>query len=128
MTIVSHTLRVIQHFTERNPDLIFYIENPRGKLRSLPLFRGLDRATVTYCKYGDKRMKPTDIWTNNLAEHQGFGWRPRKMCFVGNPDCHHEQCHRGRLCGVQGMQNAYERSKIPAALAREVIIAAERQN
>ena len=27
--------------------------------------KGLPRYTVTYCKYGDTRMKPTDIWTNH---------------------------------------------------------------
>lgn len=29
--------------------------------------RSLPRYTVTYCQYGDNRMKPTDIWTNHPA-------------------------------------------------------------
>jgi hypothetical protein len=120
--LIRHTLRVIRYFLDRNNRMAFYIENPRGKLRSLPLFRDLPRVTVTYCKYGDMRMKPTDIWTNNLNDHRGRGWKPRKACFAGNPDCHHEQCaHRLWTCGTQGLRNAYERSKIPAALAREVL-------
>ena len=37
----------------------------------------LPRKTVTYCKYGDMRMKPTDIWTNDIT------WIPRKECKKG---------------------------------------------
>jgi len=48
----------------------WFIENPRGMLRTLRWFEravrelGGARHTVTYCQYGDMRMKPTDIWTN----------------------------------------------------------------
>jgi site-specific DNA-cytosine methylase len=120
LEMVKRTIRVIQYFMEKNPKLIFYIENPRGKLRSLLLFRGLRVGTVSYCKYGDIRMKPTDIWTNNLYT-DGVGWKPRKMCTPGNPDCHHEQCKPTNQCGTHAMKNAYERSKIPTALAREIL-------
>ena len=43
----------------------WFIENPRGALRKMGFMQGLKRYTVTYCKYGEKRMKPTDIWTNH---------------------------------------------------------------
>lgn len=89
-------------------------------------FSNIPRATVTYCKYGDTRMKPTDIWTNNLKH-----WRPRPMCFNGNPNCRHEQCSSAESwagkCGTLKLSGAYERSKVPAALAREVLKAAERR-
>jgi site-specific DNA-cytosine methylase len=119
--LVRRTIAIIRYFEKHNPYLAFYIENPRGKLRKLPVVAGLPRATVTYCKYGDTRMKPTDIWTNNLrtGEFAG-GWKPRPMCTAGNPNCRHEQCSGG-LCGVAGQRGAYERSKIPAQLAAEVI-------
>lgn len=43
----------------------WFIENPRGGLRSMTWMQGLPRYTTTYCRYLDTRMKPTDIWTNH---------------------------------------------------------------
>ena len=42
----------------------YFIENPRGGMRKMEWMQELPRYTVTYCQYGDTRMKPTDIWTN----------------------------------------------------------------
>ena len=42
----------------------FFIENPRGGLRKMLFMKDIPRYTITYCQYGDFRMKPTDIWTN----------------------------------------------------------------
>lgn len=125
VTIVDKTIRIIRTFQNYNPFLAFYFENPRGKLRKLPVVAGIPRATVTYCTYGDRRMKPTDVWTNNLRVDPRLagGWRPRPECFGGNKDCHHESCFPSNKCGTAGMSNAYERAKIPAALAREVLAA-----
>ncbi|MEB8141620.1 DNA cytosine methyltransferase [Mammaliicoccus sciuri] len=39
----------------------WFIENPRGGLRKMDFMKELPRYTVTYCQYGDTRMKPTDI-------------------------------------------------------------------
>ena len=124
--MVLNTLRVISFFSHANPRLKFYIENPRGKLRKLSFMNAFPRATVTYCKYGDTRMKPTDIWTNNLRSPKNpLGWSPRRMCFGGNPNCRHEQCPRSsHSCGTAGLLGSYERSKVPAALCREVLDAA----
>ena len=102
--IVSATLYIINVFKSINPNLIWYMENPRGKLRKLNVVDGLHRNTVTYCQYGDTRMKPTDIWTNNL------NWKPRPMCKNGMP-CH-VSAPRGSQTGTQGMKGNYERSKI----------------
>ena len=58
---------IIDHFTTINPNVIYFIENPRGMLRKMDFMkRHAIRHCVTYCQYGDKRMKPTDIWTNTL--------------------------------------------------------------
>lgn len=43
----------------------WFIENPRGGMRKMTWMKDLPRYTVTYCQYGDTRMKPTDIWTNH---------------------------------------------------------------
>ena len=62
MKMVEKTIQIIK---DLNPKY-WFIENPRGKLRKLKLMKGLPRTTIWYCKYGDSRAKPTDIWTNNL--------------------------------------------------------------
>ena len=99
----------------------FFVENPRGKLRKLGLFNGIaERTTVTSCQYGDTRMKPTDIWTNNL--HSVFnpnGWKPRPIC--KNGDSCHVSAPRGSQTGTQGIKGNYERSKIPKQLCDEII-------
>ena len=94
-----------------------YIENPRGKLRKLDVINKEPyfRKTVTYCSYGEDRMKPTDIWTNN------FNWNPIQICFNGNRDCHHQPAPRGSRTGTQGMANAYEKSKVPYKLCKEIL-------
>ena len=108
---MKETLEILKHF---NPKY-FYIENPRGLLRKMDFMQteGI-RHTVTYCQYGDKRMKPTDIWTNN------FNWIPKPMCKNGMP-CH-ESAPRGSRTGTQGLKDNYERSKVPYELCQEILL------
>ena len=87
-------------------------------LRKLPVLEGLQRHTVTYCQYGDNRMKPTDLWTN-IAN-----WVPRPMCKNGAP-CH-EAAPRGSRTGTQGRDGAVVRSMVPYALGQEILEAIER--
>lgn len=107
--LVKKTLEIIDYY---NPKF-WFMENPRGVLRKMDIVKGLKRNTVTYCQYGDERMKPTDIWTNSDV------WVPRKMCKNGDP-CH-VAAPRGSRTGTQGRSNAYERSKIPYELCQEII-------
>lgn len=75
--IVQKTLDIISFL---KPDY-FFIENPRGKLRKLDVIKNIEKTTVCYCKYGEDRMKPTDIWTNNIQSILNpDGWLPREMC------------------------------------------------
>ena len=90
----------------------YFIENPRGLMRKMGAIEYLSRHTVTYCRYGDTRMKPTDIWTN-------LPWKARPMCKNGMP-CH-EAAPRGSKTGTQGLKGAYERSKIPYELCKEIL-------
>lgn len=100
----------------------YFIENPRGYLRKMPFMVDRPRTTVTYCSYGDKRMKPTDLWSNNLYSLFNLkGWQGKPMCFNGNSNCHHEPAPRGSKTGTQGMKNNYERSKIPKSLCEDII-------
>ena len=118
LKIVEKTISIIK---ELNPTY-WFVENPRGKLRKLEVVKGLPRTTVWYCKYGDKRAKPTDIWTNNLRSvFNPDGWQPRDECFNGNKNCHHQPAPRGSRTGTQGLQNAYEKSKVPEQLCEEIL-------
>ena len=72
------------------------------------------RHTVWYCKYGDSRAKPTDIWTNCYL------WKPREQCKNGNPECNHIRAPRGAKTGTQGLKGNMERSLIPKELCEEI--------
>jgi len=107
--LVEKTIEIIKYFEPK----YFFIENPRGMLRKMPIMDEFDRKTVTYCQYGDERMKPTDIWTNSDA------WIPKPTCKNGD-NCH-VSAPRGSVTGTQGLKNAYERSKIPSELCFEIL-------
>ena len=106
--VVIHTIELIQKL---NPKY-WYIENPRGALRKMPFMQDLSRYTVTYCQYGDTRMKPTDIWTN----HPLPNFKP--MCHNG--DTCHQAAPRGAKTGTQGLKGAIDRSVIPQELCEHV--------
>lgn len=109
MQLAQETLKIIE---ETKPKW-WFIENPRGKLRKMPFMHGLTRHTVSYCQYGDTRMKPTDIWTN------ATWWKPRAICKNGMP-CH-EAAPRGAKTGTQGIDGAKDRGRIPPALFEEIL-------
>jgi len=112
LALVGATRRLID---ELNPKF-FIIENPRGMLRKMPVVAGLPRATVTYCQYGETRMKPTDLWGNfppSLWLHPP----------CSNGDTCHESAPRGAKTGTQGIQGASLRSKVPYALSDAVMCA-----
>lgn len=83
----------------------YFIENPRGGFRKMSFVQGIPRYTVTYCQYGDTRMKPTDIFTN----HPDPQFKP--PCKNGAP-CH-ESAPRGSKAGTQGLANKKLRAVIP---------------
>ena len=91
----------------------WFIENPRGGLRKMGFTQGLPRFTVTYCQYGDERMKPTDIWTNH--PHPNF----KPMCKKG--DSCHVPAPRGSKTGTQGRKSKIERSLIPDELCNQIV-------
>lgn len=93
--------------------VFWFIENPRGGMRKMDFMSGLPRYTVTYCQYGDTRMKPTDIWTN----HPAPGFKP--MCRNGAP-CH-VPAPRGAKTGTQGLDGSRERAVIPAELCEHIV-------
>ena len=78
----------------------------------MDFMKDLKRYTVTYCQYGDSRMKPTDIWTN----HPEPNFKP--MCKNG-ASCH-ESAPRGSKTGTQGLKGSKERSVIPEQLCNHI--------
>lgn len=117
--IVKKMNRIIEYYKP----LYFYIENPRGILRKLNLMYYI-RRTIWYCQYGDKRAKPTDIWTND------WPWYPKPVCRnyrydksgqIINRHCHHISARRGAKTGTQGLKGSYERSKVPRELCLEIL-------
>ena len=105
----QHTLNLIMTLSPK----YWFIENPRGGMRKMDFMHGLPLYTVTYCQYGDTRMKPTDIWTN----HPDPKFKP--MCKNGDP-CH-EKAPRGSRTGTQGLNGSKERSVIPVELCRHIV-------
>ena len=126
----KHVLELIR---ELNPKF-YFIENPRGGMRKMEWMQGLPRYTVTYCQYGEKRMKPTDIWTN----HPNPQFKP--PCKNGDP-CHpraprsstlrklKEQGVEIQVGGTQyAMSKSEDRSKIPTALCEHIVKICEEES
>lgn len=105
----KHVLELIKKL---NPTY-YFIENPRGCLRKMGFMKDLPRHTITYCQYGDTRMKPTDIWTNH--PNPNF----KKPCKNG-ANCH-EKSPRGSKTGTQGLKNSKMRSIIPEQLCNYIV-------
>ena len=114
--IDAHVIDLIE---ELNPKY-WFIENPRGGMRKATFIRDLNkyRHTITYCQYGDFRMKPTDIWTN----HPKPDFKP--PCKNGDP-CH-VAAPRGSTTGTQGMKNAIEKARIPKQFCEHIVNICER--
>lgn len=105
----QHVLELIK---ELNPTF-FFIENPRGAMRKMEWMQDIPRYTITYCQYGDSRMKPTDIWTN----HPDPQFKP--PCKNGDP-CH-IRAPRGSRTGTQGLKGAKERARIPEQFCKHIV-------
>lgn len=103
---------VLKLIRELQPSL-YFIENPRGGMRKMDFMRDLPRYTVTYCKYGDFRMKPTDIWTNHPD--------PKFLPMCHNGDTCHVSAPRGSRTGTQGLKTSKDRSVIPSKLCEHIV-------
>jgi hypothetical protein len=114
--LVAKTIELIK---ELEPTYGYLIENPRGMLRKLPVVEGLPRQTITYCQYGDTRMKPTDLWGGVM------NWIPRSPC--KNGDSCHEAAPRGSRTGTQGLAGSKVRSMVPIELSQELLAAMVRE-
>lgn len=115
--------KVNQHCLELINELkpkYWFIENPRGGMRKMFWMKDLPRYTVTYCQYGEERMKPTDIWTN----HPNPKFKP--PCKNGDP-CH-VAAPRGAQTGTQGIKGSVDRSRIPEELCKHIVAICEEES
>lgn len=103
---------VVELIKELNPKY-WFIENPRGGMRKMNFMQDLPRYTVTYCQYGDTRMKPTDLWSNHPD--------PKFKAPCKNGDPCHESAPRGSQTGTQGIKGAKFRSVIPEQLCEHIV-------
>lgn len=104
---VIHTLDLIEGL---NPTY-WVLENPKGILRKMPFMLKYQHNLVSYCQYGDTRMKPTDLWgrfpLTFYPKYCGYNM----SCHVAAP--------RGTVAGTQAL--AYEeRILIPYELSKEI--------
>lgn len=117
--MVKKTIAVIEYYLKKNPNLVFFIENPRAMLRKMPfMLEFLERVnwviqTVTYCQYWYAYMKPTDIFTNSKT------WVPRPHCKNWDP-CH-ISAPRWSRTWTQGVKWSELRAVIPPQLCKEVM-------
>lgn len=101
VSLAKKCLEIISWF----PKAVWAIENPRGVLRKMPFMPNDKRRTITFCQFGERRMKPTDIWTN------AGSWITPAPCKNG-ADCH-DAAPRGSKTGTQGLKGAYLRAVYP---------------
>ncbi len=105
----------------RSMDPAFWImENPRAMLRKQAIVRDIPRKTITYCQYGETRMKPTDLWSEKWDQ---IPLVLRAPCKNGDP-CH-ISAPRGSSTGTQGMGTAAQKAVVAYALSEQVCLACE---
>lgn len=114
-TVNAHVVELIKELNPR----FWFIENPVGGLRKMDFMQDLPRHTVTYCQYGERRQKPTDIWTN----HPCPNFKP--PCKRGMP-CH-DAAPRGSQTGTQALKNAIEKARIPVMLCEHIVDICEKE-
>ena len=101
-------------------------------LRTLDMMQSLPHEEVWYCRYGETRAKPTDIWGTfpesfEVRKCRNGGWGKTtidgKVWIVDeNSEPCHEYAQRGsKTAGVQGQKNAVERGMIPVQLTSELL-------
>lgn len=108
--ILYQTLKIIRFFQKKNPKLKFVIENPRAMMRLDEKMKKLTLNSTNYCLYGDKRIKPTDFFSNMNLE-------------LKNPK--ENKCKRETVGVVDLPLN--ERYKIPSKIIRHIFSIFERE-
>ncbi len=115
ITLVQHLFHLMK-YTEAG-----VMENPRGILRKIAP-RPPD-VTVWYCRFGDDRAKPTDLWLFGDAQAWPIPWE-KYICENGNLD--HAAAPRGSKRGGSQGRNTIQSSKVPYKLSYRLMRGMER--
>lgn len=113
--LVQAALRVIQEAAPR----YWIMENPVGKLRSLGVLKPYRRRTITYCKFGARWRKGTDLWGRFPP-----GLALPRPCRNGD-SCHEAAPAGTKNGGIQGVRNPAVRAEVPYGLSLAVCQAVE---
>jgi len=108
--LVYHTLWLINKL---GPTW-WFLENPRGMLRNVI---GRPTGTITYCQYGGRFMKPTDLWGVHPPSFVYKACNPNDECHEPNP--------RGAGRFRDGFKTPEERAKVPYGLSKAIKKAVE---
>jgi hypothetical protein len=116
VALVFHTVGLIRAISPE----YWVLENPEGHLRR---FLGRPTGSVTYCQYGERYQKPTDLWGDHPP---GMTYR---RCATGDP-CHLSKGRREEAgCGNHPAQaiprDPAERAKVPYELSQAILNAVE---
>ena len=111
--VVLACLAVIEKLKPR----FWWLENPQGGLQTMGFMRNVPGpATITYCQYGDTRMKPTCLWGVWPST-----WRPKPRCHNGD-NCHVPGPRGSRTPGsTQGHKDAKTRAMVPEAVSQSIL-------
>jgi len=130
--LVTKALEIIDYLKPN----YWLLENPRGLLRHQPCMEPYKKylTEVSYCKYGLRYQKNTDLWTN-------VPYRPRSRCLKGTYcndkrlyKIHRQTVQSGRTAQCKGARakfitptvNLKNRYAIPEELLRDLFKAATR--
>ena len=124
--LIDKLMQLIKHYQTLNPKLLYYIENPTGKLHKYLQpgywYSEIPRlVTLDQCQYNREFKKPTHIFTNDMR------WVPRKRC-PGLPTCHHKQNIKNAGTGSKTSlgkldgSGYYGRAKLPFQLCEEILL------
>jgi hypothetical protein len=110
---VQHTISLLEALCP-----LWVLENPVGMLRKQPFMAKLQNHSITYCQYGESRMKPTDLWGQFPR-----GFLPRPKCKAG-ASCH-DTSTRGSREGGTMAQKYEDRIKVPYQLSQDLFQSCE---
>ena len=150
--LMNHTLALIDGLKALNPDLYWWMENPRGMMRYQAELSTLRRETIHHASYHDPSatlhgylgdvhhgatnlppLKPTDLWGVFPDT-----WKPRPQLRMNKSGVLYEPAPRGSHTGTQGMKDTthpvsgrkvkayYVRSLIPFYLGWDTVVAVEK--
>jgi site-specific DNA-cytosine methylase len=118
--LVERALRIAAYC---RPDA-WFLENPRGLLRTRACVQGLHRLECSHCRYGKPFRKNTDIWSN-----ADFAL---ERCCKATP-CEYYRAHRRHAVtaqsgvdrnGTRGSGRAEAVYPVPAPLVRQLLLGA----